>query len=244
MGFFDLLTPTLKWVDESLFSILNIDLKIIIWSLIGAICSTLLFKSLVNTKKVVELKKELKKNQAALSAHEGSFDDLKSLAKTSITLSFKRLGATTLPSLAAAIPLVFLLVFMSSQYDLEPVKPNQIVPYEIFTSTEKTAIEQGTIVWPALGLTDSIKDSNGIDIVAVPFNPVQLIHKEKWWNVLFANPASYIPESSHVDRIVFNFKSLSTGPIFGHFFSTWHWPFIILISLFSLTSFYIFKIKF
>ena len=254
MGIFDLLTPPLAWIDNTILASINIDVRLIIWSLISAIGSTLLFKWFINPQKISVAKTQLRASQKALNSHDGEFSELKSLATKTIALSLKRLGLTIIPTLAASTILVFMLVFLSSQYDLKVPEAGSRINYTITWEegiknqtiqwSDKLANTQTTVTWPEENTTIEMFDNQGLKLLSIPTVPVSIIHKKQWWNVLLANPAGYIPDHSDVAYVTFEFTSKEMGPIFGAYFDTWHWPFIILLSLFSIACLIIFKVKF
>ncbi len=255
LGLFDLLTPVFATVDWWLETVLMFELRLCLWAFLGAISSVLIYRLLSNQKKIDGVKSELKTAQKTLQEHEGDFSELKSLALTSIKLSLLRLRLTALPALLSVLPVIFILVFLSSKYDHVIPEAKQEINYKITWEAPESVGDvewtyptdrQNThaLYWPTEGSKNKLQSKDGFQLLELPATPVSMIHKKQWWNVLLANPAGYLSDDSPIKLIAFDLTAKKPGKYFSVLFDTWHWPYFILIFLFSVLLFVKFKVKF
>ena len=255
MGFFDLLTPALLWVDDGLADFLSTSWRLLFWSLVSALISVFIFKKFSQTEQIATLKNEIKSTQKALNDHEGEFSELKTLAKRSIVLSLKRMKLTFLPALLSAVPVVFILVFLSHRYDFIEPMPGTMVAYDSVVEGENlsdqlswtnTTTDQvtGEYFWPEKDQQVQVSAEDGTVLINMSDTPVSIVHKKQWWNVLFANPAGYISAEASVEEIHFEHQQQSPGLLFEKFFSSWVWPYFLSTLFFSVLLIVVFKVRF
>jgi len=258
MGLFDVLSPFFLSFDDLLKPFTNSLFRISFWALISAIVSSFAFKKLSNPTKISQLKTKLKAKQNQLNQHDGEFSELKNLAIDTIKLSIKRMVLTFIPALLASIPILFILTYLSNQYELKQPQLNDSIHLNIEWQKDKnqqlvqtqnnTTIKSGaieTINWPAINNPIYLQNSTGnVTIMSFPFNISNIIHKKQWWNTLIGNPAGYLTDDSDINSISFDFKPqqiIGFGPpwvrswLFIYFFMTFSFSIIFLV---------VFKIKF
>ncbi|WP_395376218.1 hypothetical protein [Marinicella sp. W31] len=249
MGLFDFPSVVLTPVDEFLSDYFSLGWRITFWSILTAIMSTIAFFLTAPLSRIASLKKMLKKAQRNLNQYDGDFDGLKPLAKKALSLSFKRLFLTLIPTLCAVLPLLVILLFLSNRFDYVKPTSGQAVDYHVSDSdnnstssewrwfdTSNTAVmaHTGTLTWPSQPehWVFQYKDKT---VSHLPPVPVSFLHKPQWWNLLIANPAGYLDESVEIDHIQFSFTPLQID--YGWFSGTWALLFYPLYTLCSLGLF-------
>ncbi len=255
VGLFDLPTPLLAAIDQWLAGFLAVELRLCFWALVSAVCSVLIYKALSNQEKIDEVKTQIKTTQKTLQAHDGEFAELKSLAIKSLRLSLRRLRLTALPALLSVLPVVFVLVFLSSQYDYVVPETGQSIDYQITWEDPAASTDvqwshpthpapATTLYWPAENAVNQLSTADGRQLLTLPASPVPMVHKRQWWNVLMANPAGYLSDDSPIQLIAFDFQSQPPGVWFARLFDSWHWPYFILTFVFSILLLIKLKVRF
>ncbi len=255
MGLFDLPTPLLAAIDQWLAGFLAVELRLCFWALVSALGSVLIYQLLSNQQKIDDLKTQIKATQKTLQAHDGEFAELKSLAIKSLRLSLRRLRLTALPALLSVLPVVFVLVFLSSQYDYVTPQADQAIDYRVSWEDPAASSElrwtypenqspTATLYWPADNAVNQLLTADGVQLLSLPGTPVPMVHKKQWWNALMANPAGYLSDDSPLRLIEFDFESQQPGQWFGKLFDSWHWPYFVLTFVFSILLLIKLKVKF
>ncbi len=79
---------------------------------------------------------------------------------------------------------------------------------------------QWQISWPASDEQLWLRDATSQVITTFPLSePVPILHKRQWWNVLFGNPIGYIPEGSILEKVEIALpenKYIKFGPEWMH----------------------------
>ena len=142
---------------------------------------------------------------------------------------------TFTPALIASIPVVFVMAWLSSSYHLRNPEPGTLVEVRTFpasTTVAWTSIaanhsgEAGAwrIRWPDPSEPARLIDSQGSEILALPLTePVPVVHKPKWWNLLFGNPAGYLAADGPIDSVQFSLPEHSFYRL-AELMRSWHFP--------------------
>jgi len=259
MAVFDLLSPLFSGVDNLIEPLTNEFVRICMWALVSALITSIVFKKLSNPEKITSLKVKLKTKQKELNDHDGEFSELKGLAIDTMKLSMKRMGLTFLPAMLASIPIVFVLTYLSNQYELTHPEPGEsiaihVVWEDIDSNSSTTLLKDNNVLksgvidsinWPADGQTTQLVETNNKNkIITFPLPVSSIIHKKQWWNNLIGNPAGYLSVESNINRIEFTYKNqeiIHFGPSWMH---GWLFVFFFMTFAFSIVFLFVFKIKF
>lgn len=240
MGIFDLASPALSWVDWTLSAFLPAVLRLLVWAVLGAAASMLLYAWLSPQQRISAVKTQAAASRAMLARYDDEFAGLWALIGRTLGLSAKHLGLTLGPAVAASLPLLFLLVWLSNTYSFQDPTPG--IPVQVTTKPEGVAISFSpeiasvhamsvwSLPWPAPGESVALVDQAGVPLTVLPSTAlVPTIHKREWWNLLVGNPAGYLPDSTPVDKISIGLSQaqyLGIGPAWAR---SWEAPFFAMM---------------
>ncbi len=240
MGIFDFASPALSWVDGILNAFLPAMLRLLVWAMLGAVASMLLYALLSPQQRVSAVKKQAAASRTMLARYDGEFAGLWVLIGRTLGLSVKHVGLTLGPALAASLPLLFLLVWLSNTYSFQVPTPG--IPVKVTIKPEGVAIKFSpeiaslhaksvwSLPWPAPGASVVLVDQTGVRLTALPSKAlVPTIHKREWWNLLVGNPAGYLPDSTPVEEISIGLSQaqyFSFGPTWAR---SWEAPFFAMM---------------
>jgi hypothetical protein len=254
MGVFDLTAPLLSWIDTTLLGFLPAGLRIILWSAVAAALVMAVYALVSPQERLARLAREARKARAAVTAYDGEFDGLAPLALRSLRLSLAHLGAAFGPALLAGLPFLFILVWMSNVFGHRLPEPGaqlavEVTPEAAALSARNATLEPSgpgrfMLAWPPPDQSLALLDGAGHTLAELPFeDPVTVLHKHQWWNVLIANPAGYLPEDAGVDSLTFAMprqQYLDFGPAWMR---GWEFAFLAPMTIFSLIIKFAFRIR-
>ena len=212
MGLLDLPTPILGFID-GLLDFLPAWLRLTLWALASSALTMWMYKIFSKQEDLGALKAEIKKTQEDLAFYDGELSGLWPLIGKSMKLSFRNMGMTLVPALWASIPILFVMVFIYKTFGYyfpEPGTEVQLSPYEVNLDTELQVDSWGSyansrgflIRWPDAGETLSITDQSDAAVLTVPLDePMPVIHKKQWWNLLLGNPAGYLDDTAPLEGV-------------------------------------------
>ena len=217
MGIFDLPAPLFAWADQAMGSFASPTLRLIIWGLVAAGLSMGLYWLFSPQGKLTDVKLRAIAARRDLNAFDGDFAEAWPLMRSMLGLSFRQLGMTTMPALLASLPVLALIVWLSSSYgynlpESEGITSVQTTPEADVSGVFRTADNAS----PENPLRLVVTEAGGHVIsdislaVAVP-----TIHKRQWWNTLIGNPLGYLPEDGKIEAITFELPEqdyLGFGP--------------------------------
>ncbi len=217
MGVFDLPAPMFAWVDQVMSSVASPTMRLIIWGLVGAAISMGLYWLLSPQGKLTDVKIRAIKARQDLNAHDGDFGEAWPLMRSMLGLSFRQLGMTTMPAILASIPVLALIVWLSTAYgyalpDGQVAIDVQTTPTTAASAEVRSTNTAGAANYPRLVVTNDKGDL--ITDIALAA-PVPTIHKKQWWNNLIGNPLGYLPQEGEIEAIEFGLPEkeyLGFGP--------------------------------
>ncbi len=259
MGLFDLPSPLFSFLDGLMLSLPDL-FKLIIWGILAGYGSMWLFKRCSNQEKMQGLKAQVKGNQKKMAEFEGEMSDLLPLVGQTLKLAFKQLGSALGPALLVSIPVIFLIAWVSNNYGLEQPAADEQYLAEVHVVTgvnfapktysweNSDRVRWGSddqawgINWPKddLDLRLNQAETNILSISSGSVSP--LVHKRQWWNWLIGNPMGYLPDSSEIDQLMFNFrpnKIIEVGPSWMH---GWMFSFFVSFLVFSLVFKFVLRV--
>lgn len=203
VGIFDLPAPLFAWVDQLMAGIVSPTLRLVFWGLLAAVLSMGLYWLLSPQGKLSEVKAGAIRARRDLNAFDGDFVEAWPLMRTMLALSLRQLGMTTWPALIASIPVLALIVWLGTAYGYRlPVDGGEIgvqaMPVDLVSVTLQPPGDVAAEPYPRLVVTD--QGGQVVNDISLTV-PVPVIHKKRWWNMLFGNPLGYLPEDGMVEAI-------------------------------------------
>lgn len=197
-GLFDLPAPLLQWVDDRLTVFIPAPVSIACWSVLGAILCLELYRIVSPQQTISRIKQEANAAQRRLSGYDGELEGAWRLIKNMLGLSLKRVGIVLPATLAAAYPVLALLVWLSNSYGHYFPGPDEEVAIDIATPLQARWVNGGDLEPPRI---QALQPDGEVALEAPVAAAVPVIHKRAWWNWLIANPAGYLPADAPVDEI-------------------------------------------
>lgn len=225
MGLFDLPAPILGAIDGVLAMALPPVLRLVIWGILAGWLTMVVYRRLSNQKKIGELKAQQKIQQKTIAEFDGEFEELMPLIRHTLALGFKQLGLALGPALLATVPILFIVIWVAGEFGYETpdagsevfltVEPAGSEIHWSATSEVKISENGWAINWPAEGQSLTMTDGRQPLLVLPLEHNIPIIHKQKWWNLLMANPLGYLPEDGKTDVIHINLPEqifIGSGP--------------------------------
>lgn len=199
MGLLDAPAPILAWADRLLGAVLPPTGSLLVWAALGALASMEVYRLLSPQTVLRDVRREMNDARRRLNQFEGEFSVAVPLIRRVLGCSFRQVGLVTPPVLAASVPLLVLIVWLSNAYGYiyPPAGESAALAVPDGTYTARWATDGS----PA-GHRIEIRNDAGETVAVVALDaPATVIHKKRWWNVLVGNPAGYLPADAPVDRI-------------------------------------------
>lgn len=211
MGLFDLLAPVLGAIDNTLSGFLPGALRLALWGVLAGWLTMLLYRKLSRQEAISELKARQKVLQEEIAKFDGEMSDLMPRIKEAFSLGFKQLGLAIGPALLATIPILFIVVWVATQFVYEPPQAGAEVSVtaepdrgDLNWSANAAAqvSEDGwSVQWPAEGEEITLGAADKPVLTLSDEELHGIIHKKLWWNTLIGNPAGYLPADSGVEAV-------------------------------------------
>lgn len=134
-----------------------------------------------------------------LAGYDGDFEGARELIGQTLAMALRRTALVLPAALAASLPLLMLIVWLSTAYGYRLPLPGEQAAAHV-EPTGYTAGWQagGNSAPPQVVVTDAARRA----VLVVPVTaPVTAIEKRHWWNLLIGNPAGYLPKNAPVERI-------------------------------------------
>ncbi len=143
--------------------------------------------------------------------------------------SLAQLGRVLVPSVAASIPALCLLIWISTAYghvfpagDAPPLRPTP-------PSVQARWLDTG-----AADRRLALADALGWRVEVTVAAPVTVIGRWRWWNLLMGNPAGYLPADAPADRVEIELPERQYLGIGPRWLRGWEFPFFTALLLVSL----------
>lgn len=225
MGLFDLAAPVLAAIDQFISILFPAGFRLVLWGTLSGWLTMLMYRRFSRQEAIAELKAAQKKQQEEIARFEGEFNELWPMVKTAFSLGFRQLGLSFGPAVLATIPILFIVAWVATTFVYAQPPTGDTVSVlaipgrgalEWSENAGAIADENGwSIEWPVAG--DSVTLSDGGETVLSESNDqlFAVIHKRRWWNLLFGNPAGYLPDAHHTEIVRLELPErqyLSFGP--------------------------------
>jgi hypothetical protein len=198
VGLLDLPAPLFVWLDGSLSGFASPTLRLVIWGVIGAVLSMGAYWLLSPQKRIAQAKADALAARRALDAYDGEFAGAWPLISSLLGAAMRQLGLVTGPALLASLPVLALLVWLSTAYGYAFPSDSEISVHAL----PVTSALRAQAVQAQAGHELVVRDSAGSVVERIALSaPVPTIHKRQWWNALIANPIGYLPDTSPLESI-------------------------------------------
>lgn len=201
MGLLDLPAPLFALLDAGLSGIAPPAVRLAVWGLLAAILSMGLYWLLSPQGRIAEAKVQAAAARRALDAYDGEFAGAWPLIRAMLRLAVRQLALVTGPAVAASLPVLALLVWLSTAYGHAfPAAPSAVSVHTVPEHFQAWLQPNGSAASAAHEVV--VRDADGRIVDQVPIAvPVPTIHKRQWWNALLGNPAGYLPDQAVLERI-------------------------------------------
>lgn len=248
VGLFDLAGPVLSWLDQGLAPVMPAAGRLVLWGLVAAILSMALYAMLSPQQRLRRVREEAVEARRALDGYEGSFAGARPLIGAMFATSMKQLGLVLTPAVLASLPLLFMLVWLHGSFAyLLPERPSTVdlhtVPegYAASVQPSQVASSAGVVLADAPSLV--VRDGRGRVVEERPLNaPVTSLHKERWWNLLIANPLGYLADDSPLEWVEIDLPRREVLPIGPWWLRTWEFVFFTTLVAASLAIKFVFRL--
>jgi hypothetical protein len=243
MGLFDLPGPLLSWLDGLLGLFAPPTLRLILWGLLTGAASMALYWALSPQRKISAAKAGAVAARRSLDAYDGDFADAWPLIRAVLGQAVRQFRLVLWPALLASLPAVCLLVWISTAYGYSFPAPAATVA--IHTAPRQLQAElTAPAPPPAAGRAIVVADQQGKVIDTVPWAmPIATLHKRQWWNLLFGNPAGYLPDDAAVELIELDLAPNQYLPFGPSWLRPWYGVFFAALVLGSLAVKLVWRIE-
>lgn len=207
MGVFDLPAPLFAWLDGLMSGVAPPTLRLVLWGVVGAVLSMALYWALSPQRRIARTKAEAAEARRALDAYDGEFAGAWPLIRRTLRLALKQVGLVAWPAVAASLPVLAMLAWLSTAYGYAlPAAGTEVdvrtfpraLPARLVHGADEEEPPPSSAAPPRI----VVADESGRVVGSVPLTaPVSTLHKREWWNALFGNPAGYLPDDAPLERI-------------------------------------------
>lgn len=229
MGIFDAPAPLLEWLDSQMGSVVPAGIRIVLWGVLGGLVSMLVYRAISAQERVARAKLELAEARRDLDSYDGELSGAWPLMKRLLGLAFAQVGRVGWAAFIASLPLLCMLVWISTAFGYRYPDDGTVPDIE----TRPAGYQA---VWNEPGETDAddssprivVRDDTRSVVVDIALaEPVPVLHKRKWWNILIANPAGYLPQEGALNSINISLPRKEYLPFGFNWMRGWETAFFI-----------------
>lgn len=198
MGLLDFPAPFFDLVDRHLLWFLPPLARLVVWAMLAAVLSILVYRLLSPQARIAETKAAALAARRKLNAHRGDLKSAFPLMRQSMALAFRQVVLVLPGALIGSLPVLALLVWLDGAYARNFPSDHAAPAVEISPAGQYVGNWQGS----ATGGAIEIRDGAGQKVADLPLaKPVPEIERRHWWNALIGNPAGYLPEAGPLERV-------------------------------------------
>lgn len=229
MGLLDLPAPLFDLVDRSLLWFLPPFARLVIWAIVAAVASILIYKWLSPQAKIAEIKAAALAARRRLNAHQGDFESALPLMRQSLRLSSLQVLLVLPGALIGSLPVLSLLVWLDGAYARD--FPTQLAAVQVAPADQYVGNWRGNERGGAI----EVVDKQGQTVATLPLaKPVPQIEQRHWWNLLIGNPAGYLPDEGPLESVAIALPEreyVSAGPGWARSWFSIVLPVLLITSL-------------
>jgi hypothetical protein len=230
MGVLDIPSPYLSAVDDWLTHFMPAAMTLVLWAAAGAVLCMELYRLTSPQRHIAEIKLALVRARRQVAEFDGEMEEAWPHIRRMLSLAMHRVAITLPATVVASLPLLLVIVWLDNRYGDAYPPPNVPVSVQVAGGFEGRWVNGGGDVPRA-----AVVDRGGAPVAEVPVaEPVSIIHKRRWWNMLIGNPAGYLPDDLPFDRIDIALprqQILSVGPAWLRGWEAIFFAALILVSL-------------
>lgn len=232
MGLFDLPAPLFNLLDAAMATVLPATLRLILWALVAAVGTMLLYKALSPQKRIGEAKREAKAARRRLNDFDGDFADAGPLIRDQLLAAFRHVGLVLPGTLLAVLPLLCLLVWAETHYA-------RTLPVDGEAPAITTVPEGFQTQWQADEQPPHVRVLRDRDTLAdiAMVAPVGIVTKQPWWHWLAANPIGYLANDAPLEQVRIALPEQHYLPFGPGWMRSWLAVFIPVMFIVSLAMF-------
>lgn len=231
MGLLDLPAPFFDLIDRTLLSALPSFARLVVWAVLAAIVSILIYRLVSPQAKIAETKVAAVAARRRLNAHPGDLESALPLMRRSLGLASLQVLLVLPGALIGSLPVLSLLVWLDGAYarDFPAAQATPAVavsPAGAYAGNWQRAETGGRI---------DIFDASGQKVTTLALEkPIPQIERRHWWNAFIGNPAGYLPDPGPLERVTIALperKYLPAGPDWARSWFGIVLPVLLLTSL-------------
>lgn len=221
MGLLDLPAPVFAWIDQELGGPLPSAVRLVLWAAVAAAVSMASYELLSPQARIARTKAEQKRVRRALDECDGDLADAWPLLRRMLRSSLGQVALALPAAVAASLPVLCLLAWLSTAYGYALPAFKGDVPLE--TGSSAYFAHWQDAAGPAAGAPEVVvTDLHGRKILRLELTaPAAAVHKRKWWNTLLGNPAGYLPEDAPLERVEIGLPRREVLPFGPSWVRTW-----------------------
>lgn len=228
VGLLDLPSPWLLQADKTLAPLLSLTGCLVLWAVLAGVASLELYRLLSPQHKVKALTSQANTARQALAGFDGDMTDAWPLLRENLLLPFKRLAMVLPATLLAALPVLILITHLSRHYSYEFPPAGQAPDIEVAAPFEAQ--------WQGQPRQVVVRDAGGEVLLRAPLAaPSPVLHPRRWWNVVMANPAGYLPDDSPVSQVALTLPRQKIVPWGPSWLRGWEALFFSVLLLAAVT---------
>jgi hypothetical protein len=240
MGLLDIPALLFSWADRQMASALPPVARLVLWAAVGAFVSIELYRLLSPQTRIRANQLEQRSLRHELDAYDGEFAGACPLIGRLLRTAAAQIVLVAPAALVASLPLVCLIVWISTAFGYQFPTPGTRVPVQVKESNYQA-------VWVAakerLAPRVVVTDDAGRRVAETSVGaPVPSLHKRQWWNSLIGNPAGYLPPSAPVQRVDIELPRITVMSIGPGWVRGWEAAFFATLIIASLLLKYIRRI--
>lgn len=238
MSLLDLPLEALSWADAAIDA--PPVMRVIAWGVVAGAISMGVYRLLSPQARLVRMSDEAHRLQATLRREDTAMREGVSAARRLLSLALARIGLASGPTVAGAIPVLCLMVWLQIHhaYDLPP--PDEVPVVRVRPEGAHVRWVADRAAPPRVEVTDGIDQIlQSVSLVV----PMPVVHKRLWWSGLIGNPLGYLDDDSPAERIEIGLppkRYLEVGP---DWVRGWEAPFLASLLAVSLGLKLAFRIR-
>jgi hypothetical protein len=212
VGLLDIPAPFLDLIDRTLLSVLPPFARLVVWAILAAVASILVYRLLSPQAKIAETKIAAAAARRRLNAHRGDLESAFPLMRKSLGLASLQVLLVLPGALIGSLPVLSLLIWLDGAYARDFPTAQTTPTVEVSPAGPYVANWQRD----ETGGRIEIVDTDGRKVTTLTMEkPVGQIERRHWWNALIGNPAGYLPDAGPLERVTIALPEreyLSAGP--------------------------------
>ncbi|MFA9461128.1 hypothetical protein [Thiohalorhabdus methylotrophus] len=246
MGALEIPAPLFQWLDAQMETAVPPVGRVVIWGIVGALVSMGLYRALSAQGRIARGKLELAQAQRDLDGYDGDLRGAWPLIGRLLKVAFRQVGRVGWPAVVASLPLLCLLVWMSTAYGyaFPPAGAEPVIRTEPPRMEARWQASDGSGTGGQARPRVVVAGADGRVVADVLVQaPVPVLHKWRWWNALIGNPAGYLPAGAAVERIALELPRKEFLPAGPHWVRGWEFSFFLSLILASVALKLLFRIE-